>query len=72
MSLKNKNYPCVLCGIYKKNMQELIGKEVEVLTADIVYRGILVEIGETEIYLQAEDGWIVVPVEGVMDVRAAG
>ncbi|MBI5099351.1 MAG: hypothetical protein HZB30_08960 [Nitrospirae bacterium] len=53
-------------------MQELIGKEVEVLTADIVYRGILVEIGETEIYLQAEDGWIVVPVEGVMDVRAAG
>ena len=53
-------------------MQELIGKEVEVFTADIVYRGILVEIGETEIYLQAEEGWIVVPVERVMDVRAAG
>jgi len=53
-------------------MQELIGKEVEVITADIVYRGILVEIGETEIYLQAEEGWIEVPVERVMDVRAAG
>ena len=52
------------------HMQELIGKQVEVLTADIVYRGILVEIGETEIYLQAENGWIMVPVDRVVDVRA--
>jgi hypothetical protein len=54
-----------------EHMHELIGKQVEVLTADIMYRGILVEIGETEIYLQAEEGWIVVPVERVVDVRAA-
>jgi hypothetical protein len=52
-------------------MQELIGKTVEVITADISYRGLLIEIGETEIYLQAEEGWVVVPVERVVDIRAA-
>ncbi|MBI5055470.1 MAG: hypothetical protein HZB61_02455 [Nitrospirae bacterium] len=53
-------------------MQELIGKQVEVITVDVTYRGTLVGIGETEIYLQAEEGWIVVPVDKVVDVRAAG
>jgi len=51
-------------------MQELIGKQVEVVTGDMVYRGILIEINEAEIYLQAEDGWITVPVEKVVHVRA--
>jgi hypothetical protein len=51
-------------------MQELVGKQVEVLTSDIVYRGILVEIGEAEIYLQAENGWIMISVDRVVDVRA--
>lgn len=51
-------------------IHELIGKQVEVVTADIVYRGILIEIGEIEIYLQAEEGWVIVPVEVVMDLRA--
>ena len=50
-------------------MHELIGKEVEVRTADISYKGILIEIGETEVHLQAETGWIVVPVEKVVDIR---
>ena len=53
-----------------EHMHELIGKQVEVITADIVYRGILVEIGEAEIYLQAENGWITVSVDRVVDVRA--
>lgn len=51
-------------------MRELAGKEVEVITADIIYRGVLVEIGETEIYLQSESGWIMIPVEKVSEVRA--
>lgn len=53
-------------------MHELIGKKVEVITGDITYRGILIEIGETEIYLQAAEGWITVPVDRVVDVKAAG
>lgn len=50
-------------------MHELTGKEVEVITADMTYRGILVEIGEQDIHLQTENGWIVVPLEKVMDIR---
>ncbi len=53
-------------------MIELLGKEVEVITADIVYKGVLIEVGENEIYLQSRDGWITVPVDKVADVRAAG
>jgi hypothetical protein len=53
-------------------MHELIGKQVEVITGDVTFRGILIEIGETEIYLRAEGGWITVPVDRVVDVRAAG
>ncbi|MDH4027320.1 MAG: hypothetical protein OEU95_00620 [Nitrospirota bacterium] len=52
-------------------MQELVGKEVEVVTPDIVYRGVLVEIGETEIHLQAETGWITIPADRVVEIRAA-
>ena len=51
-------------------MQDLTGKEVEVRTMDVSYRGILVEFGERDIHLQAETGWIVVPVEKVVDIKA--
>ncbi len=51
-------------------MQELTGKEVEVKTVDISYRGILVEIGERDIHLQSANGWIVVPVDMVVDIKA--
>ncbi len=51
-------------------MQELTGKEVEVRTMDVSYRGILVEIGERDVHLQAETAWIVVPLEKVVEIRA--
>lgn len=50
-------------------MQDMIGRHVEVITGDIVYIGILIEVNETEIHLQAEERWITVPVEKVVDVR---
>ncbi len=52
-------------------IQELIGKEVEVNTVEIMYRGILIEVGESEIQLQSESGCIIVPVEKVIDIKAA-
>lgn len=52
-------------------MQELIGKEVEVRSADMTYKGVLVEIGEKEIYLITDNGWIVLPVEVVAEIKAA-
>ena len=51
-------------------MQELTGKEVEVITFETVYRGILIEIGSSEVHLQSETGWIVVPVEKIVDIKA--
>lgn len=51
-------------------MQELIGKEVVVNTAEITYKGVLIEIGENEIQLQSQYGWISIPLEKVADVRA--
>lgn len=50
-------------------MQELIGKEVEVQTMEIIYRGKLIEVGESEIYLQSDYGWITVPIEKIANVK---
>ncbi len=50
-------------------MYQFIDKEVEVVTSETLYRGILIEIGETEIQLQSELGWIAVPMEKILDVR---
>ena len=50
-------------------MQNLTGKRVEVITADMVYRGTLVEIGETRVYIKADEGWITVPIDRVIDIR---
>ena len=50
-------------------MHKLIGKEVEVVTGDITYRGILIETGENEIQLQTQFGWISVPIEKIVNVK---
>lgn len=52
-------------------MQHLIHKNVEVITSETTYRGILIEVGISEIQLQGETGWIVVPLEKVLEVREA-
>lgn len=50
-------------------MIELVGKIVEVLTVETTYIGKLIEIGETEVYIETESGWIAVPVERVISVK---
>ena len=52
-------------------MQHLTGKEVIVHTIETTYKGRLVELSEKELYLQAEDGWIVIPVEKIADIKEA-
>lgn len=51
-------------------LQELINKIVEVQTADITYTGRLVEIGEDDVYLESESGWIVIPVGTIAFIKA--
>jgi hypothetical protein len=52
-------------------MQHLTGREVVVHTSETIYRGKLIELGEKELYLQSEDGWIVIPVEKIADIKEA-
>jgi len=52
-------------------MHELIGKKVEVKTVDMLYKGVLVEVSETDVNLQAETGWIVIPIDRVVNIQAA-
>lgn len=49
----------------------LMGKMVIVEAIGITYTGKLVEIGETEIHLETESGWIVVPVDNISSIREA-
>lgn len=50
-------------------MRDLIGKIVEVGTVETLYVGKLIEINENEVHLEAESGWLVVPLERVAFVR---
>jgi len=53
-------------------MVELIGKLVEVGTPEMVYIGRLIEVNEEEVFLQAESGWVVVPLDHVAYIRESG
>ena len=53
----------------KNEMIELLGKKVIVIANDITYTGKLVEIGEEEVYLESESGWVVIPVERVAVIK---
>ncbi len=62
------------CGIRlplygRRNMIDLIGKVVEVVTPETTYIGKLVEINEDEVYLETDAGWVVVPIEKIADIR---
>lgn len=50
-------------------MTDLTGKIVEVLTLETTYTGKLIEIGETEVHIETENGWIVIPVERIISIN---
>lgn len=52
-------------------MHELTGKEVEVSANGIIYRGVLVEIGETDVHLRSETGYIIIPIDRILEISAA-
>ena len=53
-------------------MVDLIGKMVIVETHETTYTGKLVEIGEEEVHLESEMGWIVIPVDRIASIRERG
>lgn len=50
-------------------MIELIGKIVVVETADTIYTGKLIEIGEEEVHLESELGWLVIQVDRISSIK---
>ena len=50
-------------------MLDLIGKMVIVETHETTYTGRLVEIGEEEVHLESEIGWIVIPNDRIASIR---
>ena len=50
-------------------MLDLVGKIVEVEIGEMSYIGKLIEIGEEEVHLESESGWIVVPIENIIFIK---
>ncbi|HTR44094.1 MAG TPA: hypothetical protein VMH06_00180 [Thermodesulfovibrionales bacterium] len=50
-------------------MIDLVGKVVEVLANNTVYTGVLVEMGEQDVYIESETGFIVIPTEQIASIR---
>jgi hypothetical protein len=48
---------------------DLIGKFVIVETAETMYAGKLIEVGEEEVHLESEMGWVVIPMQRVTSIR---
>ncbi len=58
--------------MYNSNLLDLIGKEVEVSASGITYNGRLIEVSDTEVFIQSEMGWIQIMVSDVTDIREKG
>ena len=56
--------------MYNCDLMGLIGKEVEVWAGGMLYRGRLIEVSETDVFIQGELGWIQLSVEGVTEIKA--
>jgi len=63
LAINNKN------GCQEVLLNDLIGKFVIVETQETTYAGKLIEIGEEEVHLETEMGWIVIPVDRVADIK---
>jgi len=50
-------------------MHNLVGKTVAVETFEITYTGVLIEVGEQDVHLQTDSGWIVIPVERITNIQ---
>jgi hypothetical protein len=57
--------------MYGDPMAALIGHEVEAVANGIRYRGKLIEISETEVFIQGEMGWMQLKVDEVTEIKPA-
>ncbi len=57
--------------MFSDSLGGLVGHEVIVVAGGISYRGKLIEVTETEIFLQGELGWMQIEVEYVTELKPA-
>ena len=50
----------------------MIGKEVVVIANGVEYRGVLIEVTDTEVHLKGTLQWIALPASSVSQIRLAG
>ncbi|HLE40418.1 MAG TPA: hypothetical protein VI956_02815 [Nitrospirota bacterium] len=55
-----------------QNIQDLIGKEVEVMANGMKYAGILIEVSDTEVHIRTPLQWVALPAESVSTVKLRG
>ncbi|MBI5191299.1 MAG: hypothetical protein HZA22_11600 [Nitrospirae bacterium] len=55
--------------MYTDNLAAMIGQAVEVESDGMTYRGTLVEVSETDVFLQSDVGWIQLSVETVRSIK---
>ncbi len=49
----------------------MIGKEVEVMANGTMYKGVLIEVSDTEVHLKGQLQWISLPASSVSQVKLA-
>ncbi len=53
------------------DIQEMIGKEVEVIANGVSYRGVLIEVSDTEVHIRTSMQWLALPASSVTSIRPA-
>jgi hypothetical protein len=51
------------------DVQEMIGKEVEVTANGMHYRGVLIEVSDVDVYIKSQLQYISLPASSVTEVR---
>jgi hypothetical protein len=50
----------------------MIGKEVEVVANGMVYKGVLIEVSDSEVHIKGQLQWMSLPVSSVSRIKLAG
>jgi hypothetical protein len=54
------------------DIQNMLGKEVEVIANGMRYTGVLIEVSDIEVNLKGPAQWITLPISSVSEVRLKG
>ena len=53
-------------------IRDMINKEVEVIANGVLYKGVLIEVSDTEVHLRGSMQWIALPASSVSTIKLAG